>query len=162
MEIKKIIAGTIALVGFVASIITIGDFIGRRFNHDQNKQDNTTITIDEPTVKVSKERTYIGQLWHDAFSDERIPVKERWETRKERYYELDSVFHRIAFWLFYFPIAGIIILLLSCIVAPIIGAYILDDDDFRSMDGIISLFLGFIGAYILIDGTYTIIVWFLP
>ena len=161
MDGKKVISVIVGMLTIVASLITIGEFIYVHLNQNQIKQD-TSVTIDKPTTSNKsnkKEQSYIGKLWHDAFSDERIPVEERWATRQERCDEVEGFFHRFTFGLFYFPIAGIIILLLSCIAAPIIAAFILDDDNFRSVDGIICLIIGFFVALFGIYGLYSLLVW---
>ena len=163
MDIEKLIGRVALITGFVASLITISDHVSAHLNHGEKEQ-SISIPVDESSMTnpndKPKERTYIGQLWHDAFSDEGISVKERWATRQERLDEVDGVFHRLAFGLFYFPIVGIIILLLSCIVAAMAATAILElDEKAGIIDGIIGAILGFVGGYIVLDGLYTILVW---
>ena len=163
MDIKKLFGRVVLITGFVASLITISDHVFAHWNHSKKEQ-SISIPVDESSMNSPndnpKERTYIGQLWHDAFSEEGISVKERWEMRHKRYHEVEGVFHRIAFMLFYFPIAGIIILLLCCIGAAMAATAILDlDERARIIDGIIGAVLGFVGTYLCVGGLYALFVW---
>ena len=167
MDIKKLASRTIVFLSFVAALITIADHIS--FRLDQKKiTPGTAITVDEPTsivndpkesIKEPNERTFIGQLWHDAFSDEGIPVKDRWATRVERYDEVDGVFHRFLFLLFYFPIPGIILLIISSIVAALFVSGIMENKKSGVFDAIGGTIVGFFGALFVLMGLYLLVVW---
>jgi hypothetical protein len=183
MNIKKLVSRTISFIGLVGALITIADHVSFHLNH--KKEQDTTVTVDEPKIiinnpqenlndpheiiKEPKERTFIGQLWHDAFSDEKIPFKERWATRVERENEIDGVLRRFAFDLFYFPIPGIIILILSCLIAALFASYCVDHDkeigkssEVLIMSGTLGALIGFAVSLFFIEGTYSLIVWGIP
>ena len=156
MDGKKVISVTVGILTIVASLITIDEFISTQLSQKQIKQD-PSVTIDEPITRNKKERTFIGKLWHDAFSDERIPVKERWATRHERYDEVQGVFHRLAFTLFYIPIGGFIVIILSCIASPFVCFFLLGFDDFRGISGKMGLVVSFLLSLYMILGLWVIL-----
>ena len=163
MDIRKFIGNVMIITGFVASLITISDHVSAHLNHGEKEQ-SISIPVDESSMTNPndnpKERTYIGQLWHDAFSDERIPVKERWEIRQERYDEVEGDFHSLVFGLFYFPIPGILILLLCCIAAAMAATAILElDGKAGIIDAIVCSILAFVFALVVLYGFYVFFVW---
>lgn len=167
MDIGKFIGNVMIITGFVASLITISDHVSAHLDH-KHKEKSVSIPVEESSMNnpndnlkdYSKERTYIGQLWHDAFSDERISVEERWATRQERYDEVEGVFHTIAFGLFYFPIPGIIILLISCIAAAMAATAVVQlEENAGIIETIVSAILAFIIAGAVLYGFYAFFAW---
>ena len=163
MDSKKLFSRAAYILGVVASLITISDHVSAHLDHSKKGQ-SISIPVDESSMNNPndnpKERTYIGQLWHDAFSDERIPVKERWETRQERYDEVEGDFHSIVFGLFYFPIPGILILLLCCIAAAMAATAILElDGKAGIIDAIVCSILAFVFSSVVLYGFYVFFVW---